>query len=314
MGSYVGAGFSTGVGSYVGAGFSTGVGSYVGAGFSTGVGSMTWPEYLVLVVALAFGFGGTAWLVRRYDLRRSNFRGQRIPSIAGLAFVLGGEFFYGSEWFLQGLHTSLAAVYFLVTLGFGGLGLLDDLKGDRTAGGFGGHLGALARGRLTTGAAKALGGGLLSLAAGFLIVSPRPFGYALLAGLLIALSANTLNLLDLRPGRCLVGFFVGAATVGAALLAQHILGSGFLLWTAVAFALILYPLDAGGAAMLGDTGANTFGAVLGVAGAIYFAPVWQGVLVLVLLGFQFWCERYSLSHVIENSPFLRGLDRKLGVR
>ncbi len=314
MGSYVGAGFSTGVGSYVGAGFSTGVGSYVGAGFSTGVGSMTWPEYLVLVVALAFGFGGTAWLVRRYDLRRSNFRGQRIPSIAGLAFVLGGEFFYGSEWFLQGLHTSLAAVYFLVTLGFGGLGLLDDLKGDRTAGGFGGHLGALARGRLTTGAAKALGGGLLSLAAGFLIVSPRPFGYALLAGLLIALSANTLNLLDLRPGRCLFGFFVGAATVGAALLAQHILGSGFLLWTAVAFALILYPLDAGGAAMLGDTGANTFGAVLGVAGAIYFAPVWQGVLVLVLLGFQFWCERYSLSHVIENSPFLRGLDRKLGVR
>lgn len=275
---------------------------------------MTLPEYLVLVVALAFGFGGTLWLVRRYDLRRPNFRGQRIPSIAGLAFVLGGEFFYGCEWFLQGLHTSLAAVYLLVTLGFGGLGLLDDLKGDRKVGGFRGHFRALARGRLTTGAAKALGGGLLSLAAGFLIVSPRPFGSALLAGLLIALSANTLNLLDLRPGRCLFGFLVGATTVGAVLLAQHTLGAGFLLWAAVAFALILYPLDAGGAAMLGDTGANTFGAVLGVAGAIYFAPVWQAVLVLALLGFQFWCERYSLSRVIENNPFLRGLDRKLGVR
>ena len=275
---------------------------------------MTWPEYLVLVVALAFGFGGTAWLVHRYDLRRPNFRGQRIPAVAGLTFVLGGEFFYGSEWFLQGLHTSLAAVYFLVTLGFGGLGLLDDLKGDRKVGGFRGHLGALARGRLTTGAAKAFGGGLLSLAAGFLIVSPRPFGYTLLAGLLIALSANTLNLLDLRPGRCLFGFFVGAATIGAVLLAQHILGAGFLLWAALAFALILYPLDAGGAAMLGDTGANTFGAVLGVAGAIYFTPVWQGVLVLALLGFQLWCERYSLSRVIENNPFLRSLDRKLGVR
>jgi len=275
---------------------------------------VTLPDCLILVVALAFGLGGTAWLVRRYDLRRFNFKKRRIPMIAGLAFVLGGEFFYGSEWFLQGIHTSLAAVYFLVTLGFGGLGLLDDLKGDRTVGGFGGHLGALRRGKLTTGAAKAIGGGLIGLIAGFLIASPRPLGYALLAGLLIALSANTLNLLDLRPGRCLFGFFIGAATIGAVLFSQHTLALGGLLWAAVAFALILYPLDAGGSLMLGDTGANAFGAVLGVAGAIYFSPAWQGVLVFGLLGFQFWCERYSLSRVIEASPFLRGLDRKIGVR
>ena len=275
---------------------------------------MTWPELGLLVIALAFGFAGTAWLVRRYDLRRPNFKGRRIPTVAGLAFVLGGEFFYATEWFLQGLHTSIASVYFLVTLGFGGLGLLDDLKGDRTVGGFRGHLDALARGYLTTGGAKAIGGGLLSLAAGTLIVAPKPFGYAMLAGLVIALSANTLNLLDLRPGRCLFGFFVGVSTVAAVLFSQHALGTGYLLWVALAFALILYPLDSGGAAMLGDTGANTFGAVLGVAGAIYFAPLWQGVLVLGLLGFQFWCERYSLSRVIEGSPFLRGLDRKIGVR
>jgi UDP-GlcNAc:undecaprenyl-phosphate GlcNAc-1-phosphate transferase len=275
---------------------------------------VTWPEYLVLVLALAFGFGGTAWLVGRYDLRRPNFRQQRIPAIAGLAFVLGGEFFYACEWFWQGLHTSLAAVYFLVTLGFGGLGLLDDLKGDRSVGGFRGHFRKLKQGRLTTGAAKALGGGLLSLAAGYLITAPHPVGYALLAGLLIALSANTLNLLDLRPGRCLFGFFVGAAAIAGVLWAQHDLGAGFLLWTALAFALILYPLDSGGAAMLGDTGANAFGAVLGVAGAIYFAPFWQGVLVLALLGFQVWCERYSLSRTIESHPFLRFIDRKIGAR
>lgn len=275
---------------------------------------MTWPEYLVLVFALVFGFGSAAWLVGRYDLRRPNFRGQRIPMVAGLAFVLGGEFFYACEWFGQGLHTSLAAVYFLVTLGLGGLGLLDDLKGDRKVGGFRGHFHALTRGRLTTGAVKAVGGGLVSLASGVLVTAPRPVGYALLAGLLIALSANTLNLLDLRPGRCLFGFLVGAATMGGVLFSQHTLAAGFLLWAAVAFALILYPLDAGGAVMLGDTGANTFGAVLGVSAAIYFAPVWQAVLVLLLLAFQFWCERYSLSRVIENNRLLRGLDRKIGVR
>ncbi len=66
--------------------------------------------------------------------------------------------------------------------------------------------------------------------------------------------------------------------------------------------------------MLGDTGSNAFGAVLGVAGAIFFPPLWQAVLVVALLAFQVWCERYSLSRVIENNPLLRRLDRKIGVR
>ena len=275
---------------------------------------MTLAEYLALIFSLVFGFGGAAWFIVKYNLRRLNFQGKRLPMIAGLAFVLGGELFYLCEWLWQGIHTSLAAVYFLVTLGFGGLGLLDDWTGDRSVGGFRGHFRLLARGRLTTGGAKALGGGLLSLAAGFLITAPHPLGYALVAALLIALSANTLNLLDLRPGRCLFGFFVGTAVVFFVLLSQHSLPSGLLLWAAVAFALILYPLDAGGAVMIGDTGSNAFGAVLGVAGAIFFPLIWQIVLVLLLLLFQIWCERYSLSRVIENTPWLRRLDRKIGVR
>jgi len=275
---------------------------------------MTWPEYLLLLLALAFGFGGTAWFINRFALYRLNFQGKRIPVATGLAFVLGGEFFYASEWLIQGIHTSLAAVYFLVTLGFGGLGLLDDLGGDRSVGGFRGHFRMLAKRRLTTGAAKALGGGMLSLTAGVLITMPHHWGYALVAALLIALSANTLNLLDLRPGRCLFGFFVGVGVIFLVLLGQHSLLSGLLLWAAVAFALILLPLDSGGAVMLGDTGSNAFGAVLGVAGAIYFPLGWQIALVIVMVLFQIWCERYSLSRVIENTPWLRFLDRKLGVR
>ena len=275
---------------------------------------MTLPEYLLLIVALAFGFGGTAWLVGRYDLRRPNFLGRRIPSAAGLAFVLGGEFFYACECLSQGWRTSLASVYFLVTLGFGALGLLDDLKGDRSAAGFRGHFQKLRQGKITTGAVKALGGGLLSLVAGYWITTPGPLWAAFLAALLIALSANTLNLLDLRPGRCLFGFLAGAVVILATLASQHAVGVGILFWAAVAFAVILYPLDAGGAAMLGDTGSNAFGAVLGVAGAIFFAPLWQCVLVVVLLAFQIWCERHSLTQFIESRPALRALDRKIGVR
>ena len=275
---------------------------------------MTLPDYLLLIVALAFGFGGTAWLVSRYDLRRLNFLKQRIPSIAGLSFVLGGEFFYASQALMIGWQHSLASVFFLVTLGFGGVGLLDDLKGDRSAGGFRGHSRLLRQGKVTTGAAKAIGGGILSLVAGYLIVVPGPLWTALVAGLLIALSANTLNLLDLRPGRCLFGFGIGVLVIWVTLWSQHSLSSGLLLWAAGAFAVILFPLDSGGTVMLGDTGANAFGAVLGVAGAIYF-PLWgQVIVVALLIAFQVWCERYSLTKFIESRPILRALDRKIGVR
>ena len=82
----------------------------------------------------------------------------------------------------------------------------------------------------------------------------------------------------------------------------------------MAVALILYPLDAGGRVMLGDTGSNAFGAVWGVAAALYFAPLWQAVTVVVMLAFQWWCETHSLSKTIERSPLLRRLDRKIGVR
>ena len=275
---------------------------------------MTFPEYFLLLLALGFGFGGTVWLVRRYDLRRLNFLGRRIPFVAGLAFVLGGEFFYACEALAQNWRTSLASVYFLVTLGFGGLGLMDDLKGDRSAGGFRGHFRMLRSGKLTTGAVKALGGGGLSLVAGYFITTPGPLWAAGLAALLIALSANTLNLLDLRPGRCLFGFGVGALTLLAVLLGQHAAGAGILLWSAAAFAVILYPLDAGGSVMLGDTGANAFGAVLGVAGAIFFGRWEQGIIVAALLGLQVWCERHSLTHFIESHALLRALDAKIGVR
>ncbi len=275
---------------------------------------MTLPEYLLLIIALLFGFGGTAWLVSRYDMRRPNFLKQRIPSVAGLAFVLGGEFFYACEALASGWRTSLASVYFLVTVGFGGLGLLDDLKGDRSAGGFRGHFQMLRQGKVTTGAVKAIGGGILSLVAGYFIVVPGPLWTALVAGLLIALSANTLNLLDLRPGRGLFGFGIGVLVIFLTLLGQHSLSSGLLLWAACAFAVILYPLDSAGTVMLGDTGANAFGAVLGVAGAIYFPPLVQAVLVALLIAFQVWCERHSLTRFIESHPMLRALDRKIGVR
>lgn len=279
---------------------------------------MTPVELLVIALGLGFGFGATAWLTAKFDLRRPNFRQVRIPAVAGLAFVLSAEWVYAYEWLAERirpvpLDITTPAAFFLVTLGFGTLGLLDDLRGDRSVGGFRGHFAALRQGRVTTGAVKALGGGLFSLVAGYLICAPSIW-QTLLAGALIALSANALNLLDLRPGRCLFGFFLGAAAIIGTLLWHHVGEFGFYFYVAVGVALILYPLDASGRVMLGDTGSNAFGAVLGLAGSLYFSPLWQAVVVVLLLLLHWWSERHSLSKAIEASPILRGLDRKIGVR
>ena len=274
---------------------------------------MTVAEMSVLLAGLLFAAGGTVYVTRAYNLYRPNFQGRHIPQMAGLFFVLWGTWTYGFEWLHAGLGTASVAAYFLVTLCFGLLGAWDDVAGDRSVGGFGGHFRALRRGRLTTGAAKALGGGFTALVAGGLVGWPLG-GHMVLAALLVALSANTLNLLDTRPGRCLWGFGAGAFVLTLALWAQGSLVSGFLLYIAWATAVLLYAGDARGRWMLGDTGSNSFGAVLGVSGAL-FLPVWGQLLTVVLLiGFQLWCEKYSLSRVIEQNALLRRLDAQIGVR
>lgn len=274
---------------------------------------MTPIEFVVAAVGFAFGFGAAWWVTQVYALRRPNFRGDMIPAVAGLAFLLGGVFIYAYEWLMQGVWVGSAAAYLLAVFGFGTLGLADDLLGDRSVGGLRGHFRALSRGRLTTGAAKALGGGVISVVIGYLVAYPVWWQMGL-AALLVALSANALNLTDTRPGRCLFAFFVGALVLVGTLAWLHALAVGFLLYVAVAFAVILFPLDSLGRMMLGDVGANAFGAVLGVAGALIFSPLWQGVVVAFLLAFHVWTEKHSLSEAIERSPLLRRLDAKIGVR
>ncbi|MCS6860862.1 MAG: hypothetical protein NZT92_11155, partial [Abditibacteriales bacterium] len=191
-----------------------------------------------------------------------------------------------------------------------------DLFGSRETSGLKGHLGKLLReGKLTTGALKALGGSAAALALGY-GVAQRQVAEGLLNGLLIALSANTLNLLDVRPSRALKGFFllitITLMTASTRTSQPSILPYLVLLPLLVA-ALVYAPFDFRCQAMMGDVGSNVLGGVAGLFAAWTLPLGGKVALVLTFAALHLLTERVSLTHIIERNRVLRFLDR-LGVK
>lgn len=192
------------------------------------------------------------------------------------------------------------------------LGIADDIFGTRKVGGFRGHFGKLFRERkLGTGVLKAVGGGVVGLAAAWAIYG---FGDArwIPAALVIPLAANTLNLVDLRPGRALAVFLAGLGVTW--LVAPGGLESPWLAAGLAAVGLAFAYIDCRATAMMGDSGSNALGAALGLMMALELGPVAQIVAIVMMGGVQLYSERHSLSELIERNRVLRAIDRRLGVR
>jgi UDP-N-acetylmuramyl pentapeptide phosphotransferase/UDP-N-acetylglucosamine-1-phosphate transferase len=241
------------------------------------------------------------WLAAEtLGLRKPNYLGRRLPSGAGLLFPVVAL----PALMLSGLGPT-AKWAGIVTIGaFAGLGLADDLfAAGHQARGLRGHLTALLHGHVTTGAVKALGGLAAGVAAGVLLDPGQPLLIALDA-LLIALSANSINLLDLRPGRALKGFLMLFA-IAVAVRPESLR----LLAPMLAAAAVSAPSDLAGRAMIGDVGSNTLGAAAGLGLAMVIPPQARLAAVLVLGAFHLLCERRSLTGIIAKSPILRFLDR-----
>lgn len=190
----------------------------------------------------------------------------------------------------------------LIILGTGLFGFIDDLLGNRESSGFKGHIGALLKGRLTTGALKALG---IPIVAFFAVaIISQGLLETLGNALLIALFVNTLNLLDLRPGRALKVYiplqllFVFVAVSSLGTIAAALVG----------IALVLIGPDLKEEIMLGDTGSNVLGGALGFCFAAAFGWDIKLASVVVLVALQLFAEKFSISVLIERTPILRALD------
>jgi hypothetical protein len=194
-------------------------------------------------------------------------------------------------------------------LGAGAFGALDDLLGDGSSKGLRGHLAAARRGELTTGAIKVAGLGATGLLTAWMVDRSRtPTGAlaTLVGGAVIAGSANIANLLDLRPGRALKVVLLLAVPIIAG-------GHGTLMSAATAGAAAgaatgALPGDLAGRSMLGDTGANSAGALLGTALVARTGLRGRLLALAVVTALTLASEKVSFTEVIESTPGLRELD------
>lgn len=157
------------------------------------------------------------------------------------------------------------------------IGLADDLWSGEERG-FRAHLTA---GR-TTGVLKLVGIPIVGL------LATRKVSGALLVGL----AANALNQLDTRPGRALKAYLVGASVTGAPL----------------GTAVLLLPYDLREMGMLGDSGSNALGSMLGLSSVSRLTERGRWVAIGALAGLTLIGERRSLGELIERTPVLRDLD------
>jgi UDP-N-acetylmuramyl pentapeptide phosphotransferase/UDP-N-acetylglucosamine-1-phosphate transferase len=273
---------------------------------------------VTVVVAWIVGFLAVRFLVLTGrdllfapTLARENFRGRRVFTAAGLLLIMAvlvveagrsglGAIGLGDE---PGANAARPLVLF-AAFGFGLLGFIDDMLGGEDRG-FRGHFAALARGRLTSGMVKLLGGAgialVLAAAPGF-VTWQRLFADAVL----IALAANLANLLDRAPGRVIkcsllaylpLAFVAGTGPVGIA--AAPLLGA----------AMGMLPEDLHERVMLGDTGANVLGGVLGLIVVLECSRATRNVVFIALIALNLASELVSFSRVIDRVPPLRWLDQ-----
>lgn len=260
--------------------------------------------------------GGLAWVASvalpwSEAMRVANYRRKEVPVVLGIALALAVFAATLIVFSLVLLTTRSLPVLIgrqpVVTVIGCLIVFLGGLYDDRASGparGLVGHFRELFRGNVTPGIVKLVA----AVAAAALVAwAYRPSLAAALVGIpVMAGAADLWNLLDVRPGRalklfipvCLVLFvvsfdrqypFVAAAALGAS--------------------AVVLPLDLGERGMLGDSGANFLGFVVGV-GLFQALPLWGLVLALgAILALHWASETVTLSTIIDRVHPLYWYDR-----
>jgi UDP-N-acetylmuramyl pentapeptide phosphotransferase/UDP-N-acetylglucosamine-1-phosphate transferase len=240
--------------------------------------------------------GATQWT-------RTNHRGEPVTLLEGPAVAAAGVM---AALAAPGLPGRSRAALAAAAAGAGALGGYDDIAGSGDKRGFRGHLGALAHGEITTGAVKLGGIGATGVAAAVLTGGPAvdvAVNAALVAG-----AANLLNLFDLRPGRAIKVALAAGLPIGLTQLGRPGAARPCAVAVPIGAAAALLPEDLGERAMLGDSGANALGAMLGTAAAGSLSRRSRVAMLAGITALTAASEVVSFTKVIQRTPPLHWLD------
>lgn len=236
---------------------------------------------------------------------RPNYMGRSIPTSSGISLVLSATVASVVALALGLADRTHTVSCLLLVISAAFAGTLDDFIGSCKSKGITGHIRALVvEGKLSTGAFKAIV--ILAAAAASVChaASGRSPANLAVGSIIIALSANFINLLDLRPARAAKGFFAGVIAL---------LAAGSLDPAVVPVAMAGATLSGLGdeieeRSMIGDAGSNPLGAAMGYWVVLGTHPAVRAAVLVFLLAVHIWAESHSLTRAIERNPVLRFLD------
>lgn len=231
---------------------------------------------------------------------KRNYINMEIPIGLGIAVVLGAV---PSLILLDYIDKSINLAYFLILLIIAfTVGFIDDFLGNHDTKGIRGHFKVLfTEKKLTTGALKAI----VISSFSFLIayIYARNGINLFLDFFILVLATNSLNLLDVCPGRAVKYFVLVAFLMILVIPSSRLFLSIILISVAVYF-----PLDLKSIGMLGDAGANFLGMVVGVAFVLFLTVKIKLAIVFFLFMLHYYTEKHSLSVLINKVYILRVLD------
>ncbi len=253
-------------------------------------------------------------LLEQRGLVRRNWQGERIPTAGGLlvcgwlTVTLLVVAVLSARWGVVAVDWRLTVLFVCGSVAMALWGWQDDRSTDKQIKGIRGHLSVLVHEqRMTSGLLKAWGGIATALLTA-LAVSEGGAETAVNTGLL-ALSANLINLFDLRPGRALKVFWLICVATLTATPLVYTYQAWLWFLPVMSATLSFFPCDARGEIMLGDAGANYLGFVVGFSMMATLSLPLKTAVVCVLAALHAAAERVSFSRVIQSVPWLNQFDR-----